>query len=56
MLNGYITLAGHKYNMVSAIMSYVRLALPVSHHGLLIELAGSKEAIFSLHAVTAEPI
>jgi hypothetical protein len=32
--------------MISAIMFNVSLALPLSHNGLLIELAGSKEAIF----------
>jgi hypothetical protein len=33
-------------DMISAIMFNVSLALPLSHNGLLIELAGSKEAIF----------
>jgi alanine-alpha-ketoisovalerate/valine-pyruvate aminotransferase len=32
--------------MISAIMFNVILALPLSHNGLLIELASSKEAIF----------
>jgi len=41
--------------MIFAIMLNVSLALPLSHNGLLIELAGSKEAIFSPHAVSAEP-
>jgi hypothetical protein len=31
--------------MISAIMFNVSLALPLSHNGLLIELAGSKGAI-----------
>jgi hypothetical protein len=32
--------------MIPAIMFNVSLALPLSHNGLLIELAGSKEVIF----------
>jgi len=35
--------------MIFAIMFNVSLALPVSHNGFLLELAGSKEAIF-IHA------
>jgi hypothetical protein len=32
--------------MISAIMFNVSLVVPLSHNGLLIELAGSKEVIF----------
>jgi len=47
---------GYKYNILSATMSYVRLALPVSHHDLLIEHAASKEAIFSIHDWPSETV
>jgi hypothetical protein len=37
-------------------MLNVSLALPLSHNGLLSELAGSWRPLFSLHAGTAEPL